>query len=181
MDDARSVSGVKRVGDVDGDREQNLRFQRPPGDAMLQRHPVQKLHDDERLTFVLADLVDRADVGMVQSRAARASRRKRSRACGSLATSSGRNFRATNRPSRCPRPCRPHPCRRRRVSRRCGSARWFGRSLARILRPENGQVNERPRVGTVSRRFVVETSPLHSLTGVVSVIACLQQLSAAQI
>ncbi len=61
------MSGVERIGNVDGDGEQNLRFQRTPGDAMLQRHAVQKFHDDERLTFVLADLVDRADVGMVQS------------------------------------------------------------------------------------------------------------------
>ena len=29
---------------------------------------VQKLHGDERMTFVLADFVDRADVGMVQGR-----------------------------------------------------------------------------------------------------------------
>ena len=33
---------------------------------MLQRHPVQKLHDDERLAVLLADVINRADVGMVQ-------------------------------------------------------------------------------------------------------------------
>jgi hypothetical protein len=67
MDDTGSVSGVKRVGDVDGDGEQILRFQRTPGDAMFQRHTIQKFHDDERLTFMLADLIDRTDIGMVQS------------------------------------------------------------------------------------------------------------------
>src|SRR2546426_6131905 len=33
---------------------------------MLQRHTIQKLHRDERLTILLADVVDRANVGMVQ-------------------------------------------------------------------------------------------------------------------
>jgi len=33
----------------------------------------------------------------------------------------------------CPRPCRPHPCRRRPIFRQCGSARWFGRSFGKPL------------------------------------------------
>ena len=37
-----------------------------PGDAVLQRHAVQKLHGDEGLAVLLADVVNRADVGMVQ-------------------------------------------------------------------------------------------------------------------
>ena len=40
--------------------------QRTSGDAVLQRHAVQILHDDERLPVLLADVVDGADVGMVQ-------------------------------------------------------------------------------------------------------------------
>ena len=67
-------------------------------------------------------------LGWFRADAACASRRKRAKACGSLATSSGRNFSATKRRSRCLRPCRPRPFRRRRASRRCGSARWSGRS-----------------------------------------------------
>ena len=43
-------------------------LQRLAPDAVPERHAVQKLHDDERLTFMLADFVDRADVGMVQRR-----------------------------------------------------------------------------------------------------------------
>ena len=39
-----------------------------PGDAVLERLAIQKLHGDERLAVVLADLVDRADVRMVQRR-----------------------------------------------------------------------------------------------------------------
>src|ERR1700737_1962645 len=74
-------------------------LQRTPRNPMLQRQPVQKLHHDEGLAFTLTDFVDGTDVGMIfRADAARASRPKRSRTCGSLATSSGRNFRATKRP-----------------------------------------------------------------------------------
>ena len=45
-----------------------LDLQRPPRDAVLQRHAIQKLHGDERLAVLLADFVDGADVGMVQGR-----------------------------------------------------------------------------------------------------------------
>ena len=35
---------------------------------MLQRHPVQKLHDDVGLPALLSDVVNRADIRMVQGR-----------------------------------------------------------------------------------------------------------------
>ena len=35
---------------------------------MLQSHPIQKLHDDKGLVRVLPDVVNGADVGMIQSR-----------------------------------------------------------------------------------------------------------------
>jgi len=66
VDDARSVSGVESIGNVNGDGKKNFQFQRTPGDAVLQRQPVQKLHDDEGLPLVLPDLVDGTDVWMVQ-------------------------------------------------------------------------------------------------------------------
>ena len=46
--------------------EQGLDFQRAAGDAVLQRQAVQKLHGDEGLAVLLADVVNGADVGMVQ-------------------------------------------------------------------------------------------------------------------
>jgi len=73
---------------------------------MFQRHAVKKFHDDEGLTFMLGNLVDRAinrpivgENRWFKVEAARASRRNRSKACKSWATSSGRNFNATKRPS----------------------------------------------------------------------------------
>ena len=36
MDDARSMSGIESVGNVNGDGEKNFHFQRTPGDAVLQ-------------------------------------------------------------------------------------------------------------------------------------------------
>ena len=44
------------------------RFQRTPRDAVLQRHALEKLHGDERLAVLLADVVNGADVGMIQCR-----------------------------------------------------------------------------------------------------------------
>ena len=33
---------------------------------MLQRHAIEKLHGDERLSVLVVNFVDRADVGMIQ-------------------------------------------------------------------------------------------------------------------
>ena len=58
---ASSASAISMASD-----SSSLGLQRPARDAVLQRHAVQKLHGDERLAVLLADVVDRADVGMVQ-------------------------------------------------------------------------------------------------------------------
>ena len=60
---ASSASAISMASD-------RIRFHlhRPARDPVLQRQAIQKLHGDERLAVVLADLVNRADVGMVQRR-----------------------------------------------------------------------------------------------------------------
>src|SRR5713226_91452 len=68
MDDAFGMSSVERISNFDGQRQHDLRVQRPSRNLMLQCQPVQKLHGDERLAVLLVDLVNRADVGMVESR-----------------------------------------------------------------------------------------------------------------
>ena len=68
MNDPFGVGGIKGVSDVNGDGKKYFHFQRTPGDAVLQRPPVQKLHGDERFAVLVVNFVDRADVGMVQCR-----------------------------------------------------------------------------------------------------------------
>ena len=133
MDDALGVGRVQRVGDLDSSDSNASVSSGLPGDAMLQSFAIQELHGDERLAVLLADLVNRADIGMIQRRSCLCFTPKAFERCGSLATSSGRNFSATKRPSWCPQPCRPRPCHRRPAFQRRGSARWFGRSLGERL------------------------------------------------
>ncbi len=66
MNDAFRVGGFKCVGNLDGQPEQYLQLHRPSSNPMLQRHPIQKLHDEERVPVLLPDLMDCADIGMVQ-------------------------------------------------------------------------------------------------------------------
>ena len=66
MDDAFAVRGVERVGNFDGQVEQQLGVQRLARNAMLQGHAVEEFHRDKRLAVVIADFVNGADVRMVQ-------------------------------------------------------------------------------------------------------------------
>ena len=66
VNDAFGVRGVERVGDFDGEREQVFDVQRAAGDAVLERLAVEKFHGDEGLAVLLADVVNGADVRMVQ-------------------------------------------------------------------------------------------------------------------
>jgi hypothetical protein len=68
MHDALSVSGVESVRDFDAQGEDRLQIEGPAGDAVLQRDPVKKLHGDERRAIFLANVMNGADVGMIQSR-----------------------------------------------------------------------------------------------------------------
>ena len=47
-------------------RQDQLGFHGTPADAMLQRQPVQKLHGDERLSVLLANVINRADIRVIQ-------------------------------------------------------------------------------------------------------------------
>src|SRR5580658_6166065 len=68
VDDSLSMRGIEGIGNFDGERENHFRFQRMPADAVLQRHAVEILHDDEGLTFAFVNLEDHADVRVVQGR-----------------------------------------------------------------------------------------------------------------
>ena len=66
MDDAFAVGGVERVGDLNGEIEQIVEFHGAAGDGVLQGLAVEKFHGDEGFAVGFADIVNRADVGMVQ-------------------------------------------------------------------------------------------------------------------
>ena len=93
VDDSRRVRGIQRVGNLDPQRQNGLGLHRPPADAVLQRHPVEILHHQEGLLAVLADLVNGADVGMVQTQRRRAPRGGSAPGlAGPCATSSGQEL-----------------------------------------------------------------------------------------
>src|SRR5205807_1448373 len=66
VDDALGVRHVQCVRDLNAEIEQHLGLQRLPRDEVLKGLPLQELHDDEVLSLVLADLMDSANIGMVQ-------------------------------------------------------------------------------------------------------------------
>jgi len=66
MDDTLDVGSVERVCNLYRQAQQNIGVDGPSTDAMLQRQPVQKLHGDERCAVLVINLVDGADVRMIQ-------------------------------------------------------------------------------------------------------------------
>ena len=66
VDDSFGVRRIQCVRNLNPQLQHFLKRERLAGNAMLQRLPVEKLHRNERLTVVLADFVDGANVGMVQ-------------------------------------------------------------------------------------------------------------------
>ncbi len=67
VDNTFSVSGVERVGDINCNRKQHFEIQRAARDAVLQRDALEIFHRDERPSGFFADVVDRADVRVIQS------------------------------------------------------------------------------------------------------------------
>jgi len=62
------VGGVESVGNLDTHFQQLFQLERPALDLVSESRAVQILHGDEGLPLLLADVVDRANVGMVQGR-----------------------------------------------------------------------------------------------------------------
>jgi hypothetical protein len=68
MDDAFRVRGVQRIGNFNARRNHRLHIHRPAQDGVLQRHTIEELHHDKRASVLLANIVNCANVGMVQRR-----------------------------------------------------------------------------------------------------------------
>jgi len=66
MNDALGMRSLEPLCDFDCQREQSFVIERPARNQMFERDAVQELHDDERVAIVLADLVDGADIGMIE-------------------------------------------------------------------------------------------------------------------
>src|SRR5205809_5352506 len=67
VDDAPGVCRVQCVGDLNAEIEQHLGLQRPSCDEVLKGLPLQEFHYDKVLSLVLSDLMDSANIGMVQT------------------------------------------------------------------------------------------------------------------
>src|SRR5579872_5344931 len=68
VDDAFGVRSVERVSDLDSQRHHCFNLQRLARNAVLQGKSVQKLHRNEGLAIMFADVINGADVGVAQSR-----------------------------------------------------------------------------------------------------------------
>ena len=67
MNDSFGVCGIERVGNLDSQLEQRFEFHGPVRDQVLQRRAVEILHHDEWVTVLLPNLMNRANVRVVQS------------------------------------------------------------------------------------------------------------------
>ena len=68
MSDALRMSRVEPVGGLDSDFEQRVCLYRVALDEVVERLAFQHLHGNERSTLMLTNLMDGADIGMVQGR-----------------------------------------------------------------------------------------------------------------
>ena len=66
VDDALRVGCVERVGDFNADVEAHFHVERAAHDEVLEGLAVEKLHGDEGFAGFVADVVDGADVGVVE-------------------------------------------------------------------------------------------------------------------
>ena len=67
MHDAFGVRDIHRVGNFDSQIEQPPRLHGTARNQMLQRLSLETFHRDEGLTVFFADVMDGADVGVIQS------------------------------------------------------------------------------------------------------------------
>jgi hypothetical protein len=66
VDDPFQVRGVERVGDLDAKIEHGFNFQWLSGNPMPERLPLKQFHGDEASSIRFVNLMDRADVWVIQ-------------------------------------------------------------------------------------------------------------------
>ena len=60
------MRSIERVRNLDAERQRRFQFHRPIADQVLQGRAIEKLHHDERIPILLTDIVNHADVGMIE-------------------------------------------------------------------------------------------------------------------
>src|ERR1700680_2276682 len=65
MDDSCLVRSMQRAGNLDSERNQRIHAHCPAIHVQVKRRPFQVFHGEEGHSILLADIVDRADVGVI--------------------------------------------------------------------------------------------------------------------
>ena len=68
MHNALRVSRIERVGELNAKVQDFIHLERLCRNAVLERLAFQQLHHNERLTFMFANVVNRANVRVIESR-----------------------------------------------------------------------------------------------------------------
>ena len=97
VNDAGGVCGVERIGHLRDHAGDLGHRQRAAGEASRERFALVVRHRDERLAGVVADLVDRGDVGMIECAGGARLPQQAGRGFRMLAVSGDRNLSATRR------------------------------------------------------------------------------------
>ena len=66
MENAGAVRRIERIGDLDAEVDRLMDLDRPMRQQLAQGLPLEQLHHEVRSALVLADVVDRADIRVVQ-------------------------------------------------------------------------------------------------------------------
>ena len=66
MNDAFCMGGIQSVRDFDGEIEEMFRLHRLRGYELTESFAFEILHDDEGAAIMLADLMNRTDIGVVE-------------------------------------------------------------------------------------------------------------------
>src|SRR5438309_9843842 len=68
MDAASSVSGIERIGNLNAQIEHRLDLQRFSSYLVLEGFPFEVLHGDEGPSFIFPNVVNRADIRVIECR-----------------------------------------------------------------------------------------------------------------
>src|ERR1035438_5823365 len=157
MNDARRMRRIECVGDLNGKRQEQIGFEGTSGDAVRQHYAIQILHGDERPPVLFTDVINRADIWVIECGGGlrfAAKTGENRRVAGNFF---GQEFESDKKLQ--PRVFRfvdhPHTADTQLLDDavvRDGLADHW----RRILRWRNTQVNERREVGSVSKQSLAQ-------------------------